>query len=407
MHLIFSTLITEKRLHQHVGTRNLRNRDRVSVAASTLDGLRNLGIKNADFYLAFDETTSWAQDRIFGFLGTLEFEYKLHPFRLESFSDWAEASKRVLEAGHDQTLLFTNDDHVKVASDDSEFWFLRDLLSRIQLHHADKTIMVPLSHFPEAHAMIPVAKSTNTICVVEGAPLVPCQIPGGPFLINSNKFSKFWIEDFTGGSKFVGLENPFGPSLRLDTGFQIPPRQEILRHADSYGHIGAYRWPYQILEPEVTLPKNPESDLSIRKYTLTQDLSVPRSEIYKTVLGEIPGGELVDKAAVALLKSGYLRPSLLSIGWVSGKYELSKKRQIEAILKILRAKPLFLVTGIRAVLIKPLLVILKYIGWQISFVPSRNLRKHFNWFLTYGSSIGYFRLAFLSLKGKLRGLLSR
>jgi hypothetical protein len=267
--------------------------------------------------------------------------------------------------------------------------------------------MVPLSHFPEAHAMIPVAKSTNTICVVEGAPLVPCQIPGGPFLINSNKFSKFWIEDFTGGSKFVGLENPFGPSLRLDTGFQIPPRQEILRHADSYGHIGAYRWPYQILEPEVTLPKNPESDLSIRKYTLTQDLSVPRSEIYKTVLGEIPGGELVDKAAVALLKSGYLRPSLLSIGWVSGKYELSKKRQIEAILKILRAKPLFLVTGIRAVLIKPLLVILKYIGWQISFVPSRNLRKHFNWFLTYGSSIGYFRLAFLSLKGKLRGLLSR
>lgn len=115
MHLI-STLITEKRLHQHVGTRNLRNRDRVSVAASTMDGLRNTGIKFADFYLPFNETTSWARQQIIEQINTLYFDYELHPFRLETFSDSTNASQRTLEAGHDQPRLFTNDDHVKVAS---------------------------------------------------------------------------------------------------------------------------------------------------------------------------------------------------------------------------------------------------------------------------------------------------
>jgi hypothetical protein len=407
MHLIFSTLITEKRLHKHAGTRNLRNRDRVSVAVSTLDGLRNLGIKKADFYLAFDETTSWAKHRIVEFLDTLEFEYDLHHFRLETFSDWTEVSKRILDAGHEQTLLFTNDDHVKVASDDSEFWFLRGLLTRIQLHHPDKSIMVPLSHFPEAHAMIPIAKSTNTICEVEGAPLVPCQIPGGPFLMDSNKFSEFWREDFTGGSKFVGLENPFGPSLRLDAGFQIPPRQEILRHADSYGHIGAYKWPYQILEPEVSILRHQELEISTRRYNLTQILRRPNAQLYKTVLGEIPGSDLVETASVALLKSGYLRPSLLSIAWVSSKYGLSRKHQMKAIFKIIRSRPLFVLTGVRAMLVKPLLVALKFVGWQISFFKAKSLEKHFKWYLTYGSSIGYSRLALLSILGKLRTFVSR
>ena len=404
MHLIFSTLITEKRLHQHVGTRNARNRDRVSVAASTIDGLRNTGIKFADFYLAFDETTSWARQRIVEHLNTLDFDYELHPFRLETFSHWTNASQRTLEAGHDQILLFTNDDHVKVASDDSEFWFLRDLLTRIQVQHPDKTILVPLSHFPEVHALVPIAKSTNTLLLFEGAPLVPCQIPGGPLLMTSAKFREFWRDDFTGGSRFVGLENPFGPSLRLVSGYQIPPRQEILRHADSYGHIGAYKWPYQILEPEICIPRDHESEISIQKYQLTQVLRPPKSQLYKTVLSEIPQGNLVETASVALLKSGYLRPSLLSIRWVSSKYSLSKKQQIQATSGIIMSSPALLLAGVRAVLIKPLLVVLRYVGWQIAIFQFTSLEKHFKWYLTYGSSIGYTRLAFLSLLGKFRKL---
>lgn len=404
MHLIFSTLITEKRLNQHSGTRNLRNRDRVSVAASTLDGLRGIGIKYADFYLAFDETTTWARQRIVERLDTLDFVYELHPFRLQTFSEWTKASKRTLEAGHDQILLFTNDDHVKVASDGDEFWFLRNLLQRIQLHHPEKTVMVPLSHFPEVHAMVPIAKSTNTILLFEGTPLVPCQIPGGPILLTSDKFRGFWSNDFTDGSKFVGLENPFGPSLRLVDGYLIPPRQEILRHADSYGHIGAYKWPYQILEPEVCIPKHAESEIVIRKYKLTQILRPPKSQLYKTVLSEIPGGDLVETASVALLKSGYLRPSLLSIEWVSKKYSLSKKQKVQALLRVVMFRPTLLLTGVRAILIKPLLVVLNYVGWQISIFQSRTLEKHFKWYLTYGSSIGYTRLAFLSLLGKFQKL---
>jgi hypothetical protein len=407
MHLIFSTLITEKRLHQHIGTRNLRNRDRVSVAASTIDGLRNTGIKFADFYLAFDETTSWARQRIVELLNTLDFDYELHPFRLETFSDWTNASQRTLEAGHDQILLFTNDDHVKVASDDGEFWFLRDLLTRIQVQHPDKTIMVPLSHFPEVHAMVPIAKSTNTLLLFAGTPLVPCQIPGGPILMSAVKFREFWRDDFTAGSKFVGLENPFGPSLRLVDGYLIPPRQEILRHADSYGHIGAYKWPYQILEPEICIPREVQSEISIQKYQLTQVLRSPKSHLYKTVLSENPRGDLVDTVSVALLKSGYLRPSLLSIGWVSSKYNLSKKQRRQAIFRIIISKPALLLTGVRAILIKPLLVVLNYVGWQISIFQARNLEKHFKWYLTYGSSVGYSRLAYLSLVGKIRKSFSK
>ena len=220
--------------------------------------------------------------------------------------------------------------------------------------------------------------------------------------MTSAKFREFWRDDFTGGSKFVGLENPFGPSLRLESGYQIPPRQEILRHADSYGHIGAYKWPYQILEPEVSIPRDIESEISIRKYQLTQVLRSPKSHLYKTVLSETPRGDLVETASVALLKSGYLRPSLLSIGWVSSKYGLSEKQVVKAIIRIIMSSPALLLSGVRAILIKPLLMILRYLGWQISIFRSSSLERHFKWYLTYGSSIGYTRLAFLSLVGKIQ-----
>lgn len=402
MHLVFSSLITEKRLHLTPGTEGLRNRDRVSVAASTLVGLADLGITSADFYLSFDESTKWAEDKILALLGNLGFEYTLHPKRLESFPDWVSASNLVVASGQTQMALFTNDDHLKVTEDNEEFKFLFELVAEAQKAHPDITIMLPLSHFPEVHSVIPIAKVTNLLRSFRRAPLIPCQIPAVPMVLSVEKFKSFWVNDFTNGARIVGLENPFGPSLRLSDGFYLPPRQELLRHADSYGHIGVSEWPFQVLNPSVVVSRDTNEKVHFGIYNITCKKGQSEKNQRLTVLGEVKSGTPIENAAVSILKSSLLRPSLTSVRWILTRYELSKRETVKSVLAVFPLYPKIAASIFRSVFSVPFLLLLNLARVIIRVVKSQELEKHLIWFLTYGSSIGFLRLASMSAKSRLR-----
>ena len=64
IHLLFTSIITEKRRKVHAGTKDLKNRDRVSIFLTTLRSLATLPITSCDFYIELDPTTEWARDII-------------------------------------------------------------------------------------------------------------------------------------------------------------------------------------------------------------------------------------------------------------------------------------------------------------------------------------------------------
>ena len=115
--------------------------------------------------------------------------------------------------------------------------------------------------------MLPIAKRSRTGISIEGIPLTPWQIPGGPIVLRSEQFQKFWKQDFTGGQSFAGLENALGKSLRLRRAFYVVPRRELFRHLDSYGHIGINQWPYNLLNPNFHV--DPKSPLEVRENDYT------------------------------------------------------------------------------------------------------------------------------------------
>jgi hypothetical protein len=393
MYLIFSSLITEKRLHLTAGTEGLRNRDRVSVAASTVLGLTDLGIEHGDFYLSFDDSTKWAEKKLTSLLENLDFDFTIHPRRLETFQDWISASKRAVNSGQTQVVLFTNDDHVKVTENNEEFKYLSGLAKEAQATNKDITIMVPLSHFPEVHGVIPIAKPTNLLRKFREAPLIPCQVPAVPMILSTEKFDSFWEKDFTKGSRIVGLENPFGPSLQLSDGFYLPPRQELFRHADSYGHIGISDWPFQVLNPNIIVSKDLGEEMVLGKYQVICDETVNQSNLRLTILGEIQSATQLKNASVSMLKCSILRPSFTSLRWILTRYNLSRIEVVKSFIRAVSMHPKFLKSLAKSIALKPFLIFLDLVRKSILLSGSKESEKKLLWFLTYGSSIGFAKLA--------------
>ena len=398
MHLLFSILITEKRFTIHPGTESLRPKNRPSVACSTIDGLRAFDIQSADFYLEFDETTEWARETVLRFIEGLNIPFvKIHNFRLSSFFHWKSASDHLNENVEDQLLLYTNDDHVFVCNDNSELQKLIILQKELQLEFPGQIVMVPLSHFPEHHALLSVSEATGVLKFHKGIPLIPNQIPGGPILISKHKFRTLWHKDFTGGSKFVGLENPFGPSLRLTDGLYIPPRVEILRHLDSYGHVGLYQWPFQPLEPTVIIETIPTINLSVEHYVYTQAIKKPRLGYNRTIPAPQSGSKKQEGLPLALYMSTRMRPSLTSLRWTASAFDGDQPGFRKALANLAQRDLTFLLSLLLPNWVRPEFITLRILHLLTKVIPSKKFKEHYFWYLTYGSAIGYVRLFWLSL----------
>lgn len=400
MHLIFSALITEKRFTVHPGTENLDPRNRPSVACSTLEGLGRLGIHSADFFLEFDETTAWSKSSVIDFSKSLGLKSTFHDYRLASFNQWQEAANQLSESEHEQLVLFSNDDHVLVSPNAEEFHEMARLQLSIQEMLPNNVVMVPLSHFLEHHALIPVAKAARMLKTVNGVPLVPNQVPGGPIVLSTKKFKDFWETDFTDGAKFVGLENPFGPSLRLDHGLYIPPRVEILRHLDSYGHIGFSKWPYQPLDPNLVITQTVPPVISQVPYSFTSDIVAPAGLNTRLLLSEQVSDGETNELVAAILKSSEIRFSLTSSLWTKSAVPASSvwKALKELVLK----KPVFAIRILESLLVTPLYFFVTLITTGVRVINHSKLTKWFEWYITYASSVGFFRILWLSRKGLFR-----
>ena len=395
MHLIFSALITEKRFHIHPGTAGMREKNRASVACSTLDGLRELEIESSDFYIEFDETTNWARSEVERFIENLGFPSTVHATRLASFEQWKIAAERLKSIPTDQLLLFTNDDHVLVNPNPMRFSEMRKLQQDAQLRFPEHVVMVPLSHYPEHLGLISVAKSTKTIFDMEGTPLIPNQIPGGPILISKEKFEDFWSVDFTNGKKFVGLENPFGPSLRLEKGLYLPPREELLRHLDSYGHVGVYQWPLHPLEPTVEIFRHMPNPIR-REYLHTDEIKKPRGDIGRLLLSYDEKESTHRKLLVLLSKASRIRPSMQSFRWVSSAVDATPS-QIRKAAWTLAAQDFRIFLALTfPQSVRPWYLLLGILSVFIRRLANSKLTEHFIWFVTYGTSIGFLKLVWLS-----------
>jgi hypothetical protein len=399
IHLIFSNIITEKRLWNNKDVKKGDERNRPSMTASTLRSLDGLGIESADFYLEFDESTCWSKSTLLQLIETLPFKSRVFGFRLDSFARWAEASRELDSVHSDQIMLFTNEDHVRFSPDISEYEYSTNLLSELQRKHPTFIMMLPLSHFPESHAMIPISEITGTGMRVNGVPLIPSQIPAGPIVLGKRQFEDLWRDDFTAGMPIVGLENPRGRSLRLPNGYYLPPRKELFRHLDSYGHIRVNNWPFNTLNPNVSIYQASPLDESIEKYHLTTELRSPPGNTSLIVAAEEPGDSSQISMRMSILKSSFIRPSWSSLRWVSSAYPYGKVVAIKEFLFVMISHPEFAARALLSLVAWPIHLSLAVLGVFIK--PSSRLRIHYVWFLTYGSSIGYVRLALLSLTKKI------
>ena len=247
-HLIFSTLVTEKRRFHHKGTQQFTNRDRISIFLSTLHSFKFLPIDTADFYLEFDETTSWASTEIVEIIRSLPFTINLKYKRLANYEDWLHSTKSINLIKSQSLLLLTYDDHIFLETSIDELKRLNKRRLQIARNSGKKNTLVHLSHYPETHGLIMLAKASNSLLKIENDFLIPVVIPIGTIIMSPEDYVNWFKIDFMDGKKFVAPENPFGKSLLLSEAHYLIPRTEIFRHLDAYNHVRLNGWPYQVLD---------------------------------------------------------------------------------------------------------------------------------------------------------------
>lgn len=393
MHLLFSSIITEKRFTLHPGSHEVK-RPRPEVAISSLISLRKLGFSSAEFHLSFDETTEWSRNHFLAELDRWKIPIAHYESRLESYENWACAADRILtEHGPDSLVaVVSNDDHFLI--DKGEEYLTEELMALEQAHEALRenfVVMYPLSHYPEHRGLVEISAISKTLIRLGNRKLVPCQIPGGPMIIKTSNFKALFRTDFSMGAKLVSLENPFGPSLRIRNGLYLVPSDEILRHGDGYGHIGLTEWPLQPILPFFEISNGQEIE---HKYVphppLRTSTPSPREFSLDLLdLGAVPGHSALLRASGLRFSFVSARELLLNEGhgknWLSRLFTIvSKDRALRT--KALKFSGLFL----------PMFLPLRILG-ILSRLPGA-IGLHAQWYLTYGSSIGYLKLFWLVAK---------
>lgn len=399
IHLIFSNILTEKRLWLNTTVSISETRNRPSMAYSTIQSLRDAPITSADFYIQFDETTEWSKDTIQEQIMSLPFPSSFQWSRLTSFDEWLASSKTPGATSAKQILLFSNEDHVHIRKDFIEFNFHVNLLTRAQNANPSDVVLLPLSHFPETHALIPISRLTKTSRSFENVPMVPSQIPAGPIVVGRDQYESFWKVDFSRGKPVVGLENPRGPSLRLANGFAIPPRTELFRHLDSYGHIGLSRWPYNPISPKFQLIRDSKVRVIVHDLKVRPSLLPPSSPLDYMLADDLEAADQMVALDISLLKAISVRPSWRSSVWVSTRFDVRKIEVFRRYIKLLTTNKALISRLAKRLMDSPIILILPIVRFAL---PRSSIwGMHFYWYLTYGSSIGYWKLLADSVRQKL------
>ena len=365
---------------------------RVNIFVSVIRSISNLPIDSAEFYIDFDETTDWAKKVILSEIAALPFEVSIRDSRLESYEDWRNASMTLQVQNSSQLLLFTNDDHLFVDIDQDEFRFMAKSAIMLQELKPDKCIMVPLSHYTEVHAFLPIAKLLNRGWTFQGIPVTPCVAPIGAILIDPKQFIKWWIRDFTNGNKIVGPENPFGPSVIVPNGYCLVPRKELFRHMDGYGHINISGVPFQVIDPPFEIQETlglgvVESKPIFLSRTLDSNQARLNSTIY------VETGRVYDEDSFlnALVKANSKRLSLSSIAWINTLYELAFLDMLRIVKKAFISSSNFRSACMRSLSEIPISALLIVLGVILKIGDFNNKKVIILKLISLSSSNGFVR----------------
>jgi len=388
VHLIFTSLITEKRRQIHLGTHAIKERNRPDIVVSMLKSLGKLPIHSADFYLEFDETTSWSRNAIIREVMDLEFETNIFYFRLDSFDLWKKSSEANGVRESDLLLLFSNDDHVYIENGTEEFRFLMNYLLTLSEQYPDFELYVPLSHYPELHALVPLGKSAGLNQKLKEVVTVPTVTPIGALLLRPTNYISWWKEDFTQSKKFVGPENPFGPSLVRNNAHFLVPRKELFRHLDGYGHVKIYKKPFGALNSNFSINKVTGTGLIENKWFVSTTVNETNSN---SLLME--SGSEGDKQSYlnAIVKANYKRLSVPSILWINTLYNFSLFQVFLIVLESLFTSSVMLISFIRTLLELPVRILLFFISPILRKYHTSISGVQFKRFLALCSSHGFIR----------------
>ena len=399
-HLIFTALITEKRRFHHKGTEKFANRNRVSIFLTTLETYRHLPVETADFYVELDETTIWAESTIVDSIKSLPFKVNFKDKRLGDYQDWLNSTKSAELNFAESLILISYDDHIFLKNSLNEFQRLNHHRLQIAKELKLKNLMVHLSHYPELHGLIRLAKATNTLLKVQNDYLVPVVIPLGTIIISPSDFINWFDLDFTQGKRFVAPENPFGPSVMLSNAHYLIPRTELFRHLDAYRHVRLNGWPYQVLDSVVKsnefLSSYPRTPGYLRYQTT---LEPPKNNFDTTILIDdlVVGSE--QGFRVGILKSCAIRFSFESIQIVNSIYKLTARQIIVCCIKNLFQSRVFRMAIFR------FLYELPFIGLFRLLLPIHSrvtvIKPKFFLLLIQASLTGYIRFFWIFSKHKL------
>ncbi len=389
LHLLFTSIITEERRIVHTGTKKLKGRNRVSIFLTTINSLAVLPITTSDFYIELDSTTEWARDLIYGAIRNLPFQVNLIENRLEYYLDWVSACESINSINPNQVMLLTLDDHVFVNKNIKEFERISKIQIEVGKSMPELNSMVLLSHFPETHALVPIASCINSLVKYKKDLLVPVVVPIGAILLSHKELSAWFQNDFTGKNKFVNPENPYGAHVFVKNGYYIVPRFELFRHLDAYSHIGLKGWPYQVMNPFITVSNNQKIEITKQPWEFTASCKKPRTKLSTTYLNDSKLiGDFLGFCA-SILKSNSIRVSFKSINLVNIEYGMSRKSILFTLIYLCLKSKVFRLALLRTFSEFPIRVLLRIFGkFLYDYLPSHPI-KFYN--LISSSSIGFFR----------------
>ncbi len=158
----------------------------------------------------------------------------IYPKRLEYFRDWQKVSN-IIPSKTETILLKTNHDHAFLHDDPCLFYkFIRDI------NVLDQNYIGEISHWPEAIGSSRFGKWIKNQDQSDYYLITKTKNTIGTCLVNPEFFKSWWNQDFTGGSRIVRPDNPFGPSVYFESVKKIIPNCEFFRHMDGYGHLKIY-----------------------------------------------------------------------------------------------------------------------------------------------------------------------
>jgi hypothetical protein len=205
------------------------NQNKVEQFLSTIHSLRNIEFSSAEIYFEVSFEYNKFVELICEHIKLYIPNAKIYRKRLEYFLEWKKASTNI-PCDTEVVLLKNNHDHIFTHSDSFVLYkFINDLNS------FGKEYVGEISHWPESIGNLRSGKwvkfknsdyyfvttATNTI---------------GTCLIGPDFFKSWWTEDFTGGSRIVRPDNPFGPWVEFEPISRIVPTCEFFRHLDGYGY---------------------------------------------------------------------------------------------------------------------------------------------------------------------------